>query len=126
MSDDHEARETAFFTGAETPILYSREINLNLKCDFNLQYFPFDTQTCFISLKPGDKVNNFIKLVGDSMEFSGDRQLATFDVVKLELEAVDEGVMVKIFVKRQISQYLFGIYVPSLFIMIAAQVIAKY
>ena len=48
MSDPNIVRETAFFSGAHNPIQLSRDFIEKFKCDFNLQYFPFDTQTCMI------------------------------------------------------------------------------
>ena len=89
-------------------------------------YFPFDTQTCSITLKAGNEVRNFIKLVGESVEYTGDRELATFNVVRWEIETDEEStdidVTVNIVLKRQITQHLLGIYLPSIFIMIIAQV----
>ena len=126
MSDENELQETAFYDGAENPIFYSRKFNLKLKCDFKLGYFPFDTQTCFITLNAGNKVKSFIKLIGETVYFIGERELATFYVVNWNLEAApmdnDIDVQVNIFFKRQISQYVFGVYIPSLFIMVIAQV----
>ena len=121
MSNEDNLKEIAFFDGAENPIFYSRELNLKFKCDFKLALFPFDTQTCSISLKAGNKVRNFIKLVG-SVHFKGPKELATFDVIEWNLETDHVDAKVTIFLKRQISQHLFGIYLPSLFIMAIAQV----
>ena len=71
-----------------------------------------------------------IKLVGENVDFTGNQELATFDVIRWELEAggVNSPIDVKINVilKRQISHHLLGIYLPSIFIMVIAQVISKH
>ena len=82
MSNQYDLKETAYFKGIENPIFYSREFSVKLKCDFNLAFFPFDTQTCFIALTAGNKVRKFIRLVGESLDFTGRTELATFHVVK--------------------------------------------
>ena len=126
MSDAHDLHEIAYFTGSENPIFYSRELSVKLKCDFDLSYFPFDTQTCFIALTAGSKVRNFIELVGESVAFRGPRSLATFKVVNwnLETEMINPDIDIKVNVKlkRQITNHLLEIYMPSLFIIAIAQV----
>ena len=62
MADKYHLRETAYFLGSENPILLSRDFTLKFKCDFNLQYFPFDTQSCMILLNANNKVQNFVQL----------------------------------------------------------------
>ena len=65
-----------------------------------------------------------VELIGDNVEFSGNRKLSTFDVIKSELEEKDNAgvidVKVNIILKRQVSQHLISIYIPSLFIMVVA------
>ena len=126
MSKIEQLVETALFQGAENPIIYSRQFNMKLKCVFELLFFPFDTQTCSISLTTGNEVQNLITLVGENVDFIGNKELATFDVIGWELETKDNrstsDVKVKITLKRQISQHLLGIFLPSIFIMVIAQV----
>ena len=126
MSNEYDLQETAYFAGEDNPVFYSRDFNVKFKCNFDLRFFPFDTQTCSISLTAGNKVRNFIELVGESLEFTGKTKLATFDVVKWNLETLaissEIDVKVNIFLKRQIAQHFLGIYLPSVFIMTIAQV----
>ena len=127
MSSLEDKRETAFFCGSENPLIYSRKFTLTSKCDFNLALFPFDTQTCSISLDVGDSIKKFVELKGTNINFVGEKKLATFYVIDCQVaEDDDKGrkadFQVKILLKRQISQYLFEVYMPSIFIMIIAQV----
>ena len=126
LSDEYERRETAYFRGSENPILFSREMQLKLKCAFQLNYFPFDTQICSVVLVPGFKERNFIKLIGENVDFLGKKKLLTFEVVRTMIVTSETEIKVKIYLKRQISQYILGIYGPSLLIMVAAQVCSKY
>ena len=86
MSDKHILRETAFFSGAYNPIQLSRDFNEKFKCDFNLRYFPFDTQTCMILINANNKVKNFVQLTHVHMEYIGPRDLQNFEVVSWEAE----------------------------------------
>ena len=82
---------------------------------------------CTIKLKAGNKVSNFIQLVPKHLDFIGSKKLATFRAKEWTFETAtssDDGfdIRVKILLKRRIKQHLLGIYLPSLFIMIIAQV----
>ena len=126
MSSTEYLQESALYEGKENNIIYLRQFTEKLKCVFDLSFFPFDTQTCSISFKTGNKERNLIKLVGIIVEFSGNKKLSTFDVIRSELEenllTDDIDLKVNIVLKRQVSQHLLGIYLPSLFIMVIAQV----
>ena len=130
MSSTENLQESALYDGKENNIIYSRQFTEKLKCVFDLSFFPFDTQTCSIVFNSGKKERNLIELVGIKVEFSGNKKLSTFDVIRSELEenllTDDIDLKVNIILKRQVSQHLLGIYLPSLFIMIIAQVPSLY
>ena len=82
MSDEHDLHETAYFLGATNPIHFTRNINGEFKCDFNMRFFlPFDTQNCLIAFTAGNTVRHFISIYGESQTFTGKTILATFDVI---------------------------------------------
>ena len=51
-----QLEEVAYYEGAENPVTYRRKFNKNFACDFQLYYFPFDTQ---VSKKRNNK-NDFV------------------------------------------------------------------
>ena len=130
MSSTENLQESALYDGKENNIIYLRQFTEKLKCAFDLAFFPFDTQICSIVFNTGKKERNLIELVGIKVEFSGNKKLSTFDVIRSELEenllTDDIDLKVNIILKRQVSQHLLGIYLPSLFIMIIAQVLSLY
>jgi hypothetical protein len=50
LPEENDVRENYFFSGAENLLLYNDTYELEFHCDFNLHTYPFDTQTCFISV----------------------------------------------------------------------------
>ena len=126
MSSRENLKESALYDGKENPILFSRQFTEELNCAFDLSFFPFDSQTCSISLNVGNEEIFLIELVGDNVDFIGNQKLSTFDVIRSDLEHnntsdnVDLKVNIKL--KRQISQHLLTIYLPSSFIIVIAQV----
>ena len=124
MSGSENLKETALYDGAENPIIYSRELSPALECTFDLTYFPFDKQTCSIILTVGIEHVNFVRLLALELSFSGEKSLPNFNVLRWNFETLMEGRIVKASVelKRKVAQHLLGIYLPSLFLIIIAQV----
>jgi hypothetical protein len=81
MSNKNVLKETAYFSGSDNPMLLSRNFNEKFKCDFNLQYFPFDTQSCMIMINANNKVKNFIQLTPVHLYYDGPRHLQNFEVI---------------------------------------------
>ena len=46
------------FKGFENPVTYERFYNLKLECDYDLQFYPFDSQRCLIKIEPRDDLLN--------------------------------------------------------------------
>ena len=42
--------EDEYFTGCSNPLVLSRIYDLELQCQFQLLYYPFDYQNCFINV----------------------------------------------------------------------------
>ena len=81
MADQNHLNETAYFLGSENPLLLSRDFTLKFKCDFNLHYFPFDTQSCMIMINDNNKIKNFVQLTPIHLEYTGPRDLLNFEVI---------------------------------------------
>ena len=46
----NEFQESEKFTGDTNPLVYARNYELKLGCEFALHYYPFDTQTCLVTV----------------------------------------------------------------------------
>ena len=52
------------FKGQENPFHYSRTYSTKFECDFNLRYYPFDTQECVMVLKVLNSQRDELNLTG--------------------------------------------------------------
>ena len=50
-----ELYENEIFDGATNPLIFDRYYTLNLRCNYNFYYFPFDHQPCKIKVSVFDK-----------------------------------------------------------------------
>ena len=126
MADQYHLKETAYFLGSENPLLLSRDFTLKFKCDFNLQYFPFDTQSCIIMINANNRMKNFVQLTPIHLEYIGPRDLLNFEVINwhAEIDTTESDVHIRnyIVLKQKVAQIMVTVYFPSLCIIVVAQV----
>ena len=138
---DKELLEVALFSGSENPVVYSRSYFLEFTQDFDLQFYPFDEQLVTVEICPTQPA---IKLMPELLDFVGSIDMRRFTVQSWSIEQRVEGkrlkdqlVVVKIQLKRRVTQVYFRIlflmlhldsqvllstYLPSLCILVLAQV----
>ena len=117
-----DPEETAYYEGVENPVTFSREYNQEFECDFELHNYPSDVQRCQIVLSPTEKDQFFINLLNENLVYSGPVQMLTYMVKEYRIERIDGSVKVSILLKRLISRHILSTYLPSLCILIIAQV----
>ena len=122
----NQAEEIAYYKGSQNNLQYSRDFFLRFQCRFELRKFPFDKQMCTIILKKPSKEDKFINYVPKNINYTGPLGMAEFVITKYELigktEDNEGDVQVRLFMKRRISKHIMSTYLPSLCILIIAQV----
>ena len=121
--EESDLEETAYHKGSECPLVFSRNYNQKFACNFKLHKYPFDVQRCHIFLAPTAKDQFFTKLIPESLEYSGPVQMITYTVEKYTISRKDEFVVITIELKRLVSRHLLSTYLPSLCILVIAQVL---
>ena len=79
--------EIAYNKGSENSLQYSRDFYLRFKCQFELQYYPFDTQICTILLKKPPEDRKFLRLMAKQLNYSGPLGLAEFVISSFDIVA---------------------------------------
>lgn len=126
LSSKKEVDEIAYYKGSENSILYERDFYLTFSCEFDLKTYPFDTQACFIQLKKQHKERKFVDLNPAKLAYTGPLGMAEFVMVGYEMlkdhENEEIDINVKILMKRRVLKHILGTYLPSICILILAQV----
>ena len=121
-----ETEEIAYYKGSESSLQYSRDFYLRLKCQFELQNYPFDKQICKILLKKPSKEDKFLQYIPKKIGYTGPLDMAEFVITDYDMidkaEDSEADIEVRIFMKRRIQKHLLSTYLPSLCILIIAQV----
>ena len=74
------------YLGAENPISNSRVYSLQFFCDYNMQWYPFDQQTCSIQMIMDGVLDSYADLRPRDLLFSGPQELSQYYVKHFLME----------------------------------------
>ena len=95
--------------GRDIVIEYEREMVVDLMCEYDMFWFPFDSQTCGVELYQREEE---ITLIPESVAYTGPRQLIQYTVVGIDMCPAVFEVNIWIFLgKIHISQDRLGLLV---------------
>ena len=76
-----------FFTGRENPLTFSRTYDIPFTCQFDLAWFPFDSQECTMVLRPRGNSGYYVFLHAFQFTYLGQEDIAVYyitDFIYLE------------------------------------------
>ena len=91
LSEETVVDEINVFNGIENKIIYDRIFTKKIKCIYQLQLYPFDTQECMVNLEVGKYERNIMKIFPQSIEMKGETMLAQYFITGWKLEFKDSG-----------------------------------
>ena len=100
--------------GSDNPFIYGRTYSIELECDFNLRYYPFDTQECFIELGVPVALESKVELEADDIMFNGTTDLPQFQVQSALVDTIDGRAFFIVIFKRKFAYHIVSVYIPSL------------
>ena len=109
------------YKGSENKLKLSRTYDVNFICNYNLFWWPFDTQHCTMNISVEDQ--NFLQLAHpDLIEWVGETEVDEyrFTTTKVSNETFEDkmlGICVKFTFKRNIFGAIMTIYIPSTLIV---------
>ena len=62
------------YEGSHNPLIMSRVYNVKFICDYDMQWYPFDSQTCHMDFKLEENMKNFLKSCGWNSRLSGTKR----------------------------------------------------
>ena len=119
LSTIKEVHEARMFKGEENLVRYSREYKMEFECNYNLAFYPFDSQTCSINVDIPDFFNAYMDIIPKKTENLGTSKLDQFFIRKVELVSLNNQTEVKcmIHLKRIPWYHLTTTYLPTLCIV---------
>ena len=109
------------FSGDENSHYLSKEFTVLWNCDFNMMWYPFDTQTCPMQLKIINEFAEGVKLNPQHLAYSGPTDLSQYMVIRsIMCEASIgeyEGVEVNISLGRPLISDILTVFIPTIILL---------
>ena len=123
LSDETVVDEIEIFKGSENKVNFEKGFTKTLRCIYQLQLYPFDTQECTVNLRIGEYETQFIEIIPKAIEMKEETLLTQFLITDWKLEykkkrTISEGIHIKIVLKRRINNAILTIYLPTILILI--------
>ncbi|XP_059086853.1 uncharacterized protein LOC131883401 isoform X1 [Tigriopus californicus] len=121
------SREARLYSGEKNSISLQRRYSLDHSCEFDLYYYPFDTQVCPMVFELRDKTEDFIQFNKDQdpIKYRGSRSLSQYEIATEELEITRNErnfstALVKVVLRHRTEFHVANSFVQTLIVLIVA------
>ena len=106
------------YKGADNEITMSRVYSIEFYCEYQMAWYPFDQQTCFIETIMDGVLDNYADLVPGELTFSGKKELTqyfvkSFDIKKKKIQG-RKSVTISITLGRRLLGTFLTVFFPTI------------
>ena len=73
------------FEGSENPIQNQRIYEIEWICNYQIQWYPFDTQRCYMVFSPTSEISDFVTLEAGIHKYTGPDLLTEYLIVSSKM-----------------------------------------
>ena len=96
VSDETVVDEINVFKGSENKMIFDMVYTKTLKCIYELQLYPFDTQECMVNLEVGKYERKIMTILPKSIEMMSETLLSQYFITGWELNFKNKGIQLVI------------------------------
>ena len=113
-----EIDNTYIFNGVKNPLVMIRVYETDWICDYEMNWFPFDTQKCRMTFAVTEEMNNFIEVVGDGHAYLGPAELTQYFVRDTKmfperLGGQQQAIIMEVTLGRRLLANFLTIFLPT-------------
>ena len=105
------------YKGSENSISMSRLYNIEFFCDYDMRWYPFDAQTCFMVMKLGGGIEKLVSLEPGLLQYLGPEELTQYYVKKSIIGETTlneaKGLSISITFGRRLLGTILTVYLPT-------------
>ena len=112
---------TNVFNGSEHTIVQTREFTNYWRCVYNLRWYPFDRQTCYMRMSLPKRYLDFVRLNPERIDYNGDREeLTEYSVDKILFCTLSNRtkMVIEVTLSRPLIRSILTIYIPTLLLLV--------
>ena len=116
-SDSSISEDINIYKGSENSISLTRLYNIEFFCDYNMRWYPFDSQTCYMVMNLGGGVEKLVSLTPGILEYLGPEELTQYYVKHYTISEKTlknaKGLSVSITFGRRLLGTILTVYLPT-------------
>ena len=105
------------YDGSENPLFMSRVYDIEFLCSFQMEWYPFDTQTCYLEFMLDGQIDFFVDLLPGTQEYIGPKELTQYFVKRSHIETYSKmgkrGVRISVTLGRRLLGVFLTVYFPT-------------
>ena len=105
------------YEGSNNPIIMSRVYDIEFLCGFQMQWYPFDTQTCYLEFMLEEEIDSFVDLLPGSQQYIGPKELTQYFIKSSTIEPYERmgkrGVRISVTLGRRLLGVFLTVYFPT-------------
>ena len=106
------------FEGSENTIRLSRAFDIEFICEYDMRWYPFDSQTCYMVVLMEGNSGKFVELVDDLIKYTGPKELTQYFVKNVNMRIRDfrhmsAVLVVSITLGRRLLGTILTIFLPT-------------
>ena len=111
------------FKGSENNVTLSRVYSIKFFCEYQMQWYPFDLQTCLMEHILDGVLDNYADLLPGTLEFTGKKELTQYYVKETQIKGGRIKRKVAVVVSVTFGRRLLGIFLTVYFPTILLNII---
>ena len=123
-ADRTNIQTARLFRGSKNAISYQRQATVNWMCDYNMRWYPFDSQTCKLKMF---HIEASITLLPSFVNYSGAKELTQHFVkdVRMCSFTIEErsGVVVEVTLSRPLFGTILSVFMPTGIMIVLSQLV---
>ena len=124
MDDKTNFRKTRLFNGQTNIIDYQRQFTVNWFCDFDMRWYPFDSQRCTMEIFQSE---SSITLIPASVAYLGPLELTQHIVKNVSICQATirgrSGIIVEVTLGRPLFGTILTVFMPTIILLVLSQVV---
>ena len=119
LNGNQDTENKYVFDGNDNHIVYKRFYSEVFECEYSLHWYPFDTQICYLDIKPSPDLRDLIQFATDKFEYEGPLDLTEYTVKKISM-GIEKDIMlrVEIVIQRRLLSLILTAFLPTVILNI--------
>ena len=106
------------YRGSENEIIISRVYSIKFYCEYQMAWYPFDSQTCYIDMVTDGVLDNYADLLPGQLLFTGAKELTQYYIknfhMKKDLIQRKKAVVISVTIGRRLLGTFLTIFFPTI------------